>query len=46
MLLGLIYANGVGIKADDDRQPGISNAALRFPEPVIPSTGGNDVLKR
>ncbi len=46
MLLGLIYANGVGIKADDTRQPGISNAALRFHEPVIPRLGGNDVLKR
>ena len=39
MLLGLIYANGVGIKATMTRQPGISNAALQFPEPVIPSTG-------
>lgn len=39
MLLGLIYANGVGIKPTMTRQPGISNAALQFPEPVIPSTG-------
>ncbi len=46
MLLGLIYANGVGIKATMTRQPGISNAALQFPEPVIRVLGGNDVLKR
>ena len=37
MLLGLIYANGV--RPTMTRQPGISNAALQFPEPVIPSTG-------
>ena len=39
MLLGLIYANGVGIPADDEKATCISNVALPFPAPVIPNTG-------
>ena len=39
MLLGLIYANGVGIKADDDKATRVFQTQLATSEPVIPSTG-------
>ncbi len=39
MLLGLIYANGVGIAADDEKAAGISNAVPPFPVPAIQNTG-------
>lgn len=46
MLLGLIYANGVGIAPMMKKPPGISNAVPPFPVPAIQNTGGNDVFKR
>ncbi len=46
MLLGLIYANGVGIAADDEKPPGISNAVPPFPYRLFRILGGNDVFKR